>query len=153
MNKPLKYALIGLLIVLVVIQFIGPERPEVQEDNPQDLFVISQIDPATSALIKSACYDCHSMETKYPWYAGVAPVKWSIYHHIEEGREELNFSKWGSMETERKIKKLKEMVEEIEEGEMPLRGYVKMHPKADLNETQKVILIDWARDFASRLPD
>lgn len=151
MNKFLKFGLIGVLVALVVIQFVGPAQPEVSHDNPQDLFAVSQIDGEVEAMLRSACYDCHSMETTYPWYAGVAPVKWSIYHHVEEGREELNFSAWGEMEIRRKIRKLKEIAEEVAESKMPLEGYVKLHPEADLTEEQKEKLIAWAEGLAEEI--
>jgi mono/diheme cytochrome c family protein len=91
----------------------------------------------TKELFMRACGDCHSHETKWPWYSEIAPVSWAVYHHVEEGREHFNVSMWGKQ----KKNKGKDAVEEIEEGEMPLKSYLLAHPEADLSkeETQKLI--------------
>jgi hypothetical protein len=94
-------------------------------------------------IIKMACYDCHSYKTEYPWYSYIAPVSWWIGHHIEEGREHLNFSIWGKYTDKKSLHKLEEIIEETEEGEMPLKSYVIMHGSAELNKEQITALTNW----------
>ena len=141
-------ASIVLVSIFIIIQFLGPSRPENRLDNPNDLIVSAQLDNNVAAILREACYDCHSMETRYPWYASIAPVKWGIYDHIIEGREELNFSEWNAMEKRSKIRKLKDLAEEVEEREMPMESYIKMHPEADLSAEQRQLLTEWANDYA-----
>lgn len=148
MNKVTRFLLLGLLAVLVVIQFVGPKAPETRIENPQDLLLAEQVDATVAGMLKNACYDCHSMETKYPWYAGIAPVSWRVYGHINHGREELNFSEWGSLKKLGKVKRLKDIEEIVAAGNMPLSDYTWLHPEAKLSESQRAQLSGWAADLA-----
>lgn len=143
MKKILKYVLIVLLVGMVVIQFIN--RPEKINEpvNENDIITVLQINADMSSLLKSACYDCHSDQPRYPWYANVAPVNWTIGKHIEEGRDELNFSKWGAYSAKRRDHKLEEMIEEVEAGKMPQPNYVRMHKDAKLSDEQIEMLKTW----------
>lgn len=134
---------IGIVVLLVVIQFfrIDKTNPPVVQEND---FVTNTAPPKEVAeLLKVSCYDCHSNESKYPWYSNIAPVSWWLKDHINEGREELNFSEWGTFTDKRKTKKLEEVVEEIEEGEMPMKPYLITHSDAQLTVEQKQKIIDW----------
>jgi hypothetical protein len=86
------------------------------------------------AILRRACFDCHSNETVWPWYAYVAPVSWLVASDVEEGREELNFSQWDAYNADRQAHKIKECGEEVAEGEMPLWFYVPAHPEARLSQ-------------------
>jgi len=148
-NKKSKYILIVILVFLSILQFVGPERPATATENPGDMLQVANISPEISGMLKSACYDCHSMETKYPWYASIAPVSWFLFRHIDHGREELNFSDWTTLDKRGKLRALKDIQEVLEEGEMPLSSYVKMHEEAALTDEQKEALMAWAKEFAS----
>ena len=136
---------IGFLIVAVVIQFfrIDKSTPEVKEGND----IISMLHPPKDIqeIIKANCYDCHSNEVEYPWYSNIAPVSWWIDHHIEEGREHLNFSEWGAYKPKKAAHKLEECYEEIEEHEMPLSNYGLMH--GDMSEEDREKLGDWFKSI------
>ena len=143
MKKLIRYTLIILLLALVVIQFIRPDRMVPDYDESQD-FIASVNPPAEVAqLLKSACYDCHSWKTKYPWYDRIAPVSYWLSSHVNEGREELNFSLWGSYSPKRADHKLEESMELVEEGEMPLKSYTWTHAEARLNDAQRMQLIQF----------
>ena len=92
--------------------------------------------PETRALAKRACFDCHSNETVWPWYAHVAPVSWLVQHDVDEGREHLNFSEW-----DREQEEAEEAAEVVEDGEMPLWVYLPTHPDARLSDAEKADLI------------
>ena len=147
-SKKIKYTFIILLVVFAILQFVGPERPATSTENPGDILQVANISPEISNMLKSACYDCHSMETKYPWYGFIAPVSWFLYGHIDHGREELNFSNWTSLDKRGKLRALKDIQEVLEEGEMPLSSYVGLHEEADLTDAQKEALMAWAKEFA-----
>ena len=117
-------------------------------DNPDDILVNNEISQEVSDILKTACYDCHSNETSYPWYSYITPVSWFLFEHIEHGREELNFSEWSALRKSRKVRKLNEIGEEVSEGEMPLGSYLIMHSDADLSEEQRKMITDWAESFA-----
>jgi mono/diheme cytochrome c family protein len=92
--------------------------------------------PETRALAERACFDCHSNETVWPWYSNVAPLSWMVQDHVDEGREVLNFSEWN-----RPYDEAHEAGEEVGEGEMPMPGYVWLHPEANLTDAERDALI------------
>ena len=142
--KILKKILIGLLVVLVIIQFFRPEK-NLDESNHLEAFLQETQPPAeVAAIMKTACYDCHSNHTVYPWYAEVAPVSFWLNDHIEHGKGHLNFSEWGTYNKKKKDHKLEELIEEVEKGEMPLQSYTWVHGDARLTSAQKEALYDWA---------
>ena len=121
--------LLGLLIQLIPLPGRGNNPPVVAEpkwDGPQ-----------TAALVKRACYDCHSNETVWPWYSYVAPVSWLVYNDTMEGRSRLNFSEWN-----RPQRGAGEMVRAIQDGRMPPAIYLPMHPSAQLTSAEKQQLIN-----------
>ena len=89
-------------------------------------------------------YDCHSNETRWPWYSRIAPVSWLVSSDIADGREALNFSEWDRYSDKEKIKHIRESWEEISEREMPPYIYIKMHPESKLTTRDKMLLRVWA---------
>jgi hypothetical protein len=125
-------AVIGIGIVgFLVIQLIPLDRsnpPVVKEPNWDS--------QQTRALAVRACFDCHSNETKWPWYAYVAPVSWVVVHDTQEGRGYLNFSDWG-----KGTARLEQIAEVVQNGSMPKRIYLPMHPEAQLTDAERTALI------------
>jgi mono/diheme cytochrome c family protein len=131
----MKKKLIASVIVgLVVMQFIPYGK---DHTNPKVIAEPKWDTPQTRELFMRACGDCHSNETKWPWYSNVAPISWAVYRHVEEGREHFNVSVWGLQ----KKNKGDEAAEEVEEGEMPLASYLLAHPEARLTEKETKQLI------------
>ncbi|MEQ8768326.1 MAG: heme-binding domain-containing protein [Planctomycetota bacterium] len=132
-----------ILIVLVVI-VLGIQLVPVDRSNPA---VAGTIDapPEVQDILKRACFDCHSNETKWPWYSYVAPVSWLVADDVEEGREHLNFSEWSKASEKDRRHMIEEVGEEVEEGEMPLDKYVWLHSEADLTDAEKQTLVTWAK--------
>lgn len=146
MKKALRRILLVFLFAFVVLQFfrIDKTNPEVVAEN--DFIALTSPSEDVENLLRSACYDCHSNETKYPWYSNVAPVSWWLKHHVDEGREHLNFSEWGTYPEKKQNHKLDECAEEVEEGEMPLSSYTWTHSKAKLTAEQIELLENWFED-------
>ncbi len=133
----------GLIIFLVVIQFIQTDKSAI-EITEEHTFTATQQPPTDLlAQIKSSCYDCHSYETKYPWYTYVAPVSFWIAGHVRNGRKKLNFSTLGTLDAKDQGHLMHECASVIEEGRMPPKGYVRMHSNAHLTEADKKALIEW----------
>ncbi len=143
----IKKILIGLLVVLVVIQFIRPERNVSEIPSQNDIRVHYSVPANVESVLKRACYDCHSNNTNYPWYANIQPVLWWLQDHIEEGKEELNFSEFATYSAKKADHKLDEVIEMVEEEEMPLESYTYIHKDAILSSSEKKLLIDWAADL------
>src|SRR5262245_42014919 len=131
---------VGLLVlgVLVAIQLVPVNRtnPPVESDIPTS--------PEVKAVLRRACYDCHSHETVWPWYGRIAPISWAMARDIHEGREELNFSTWNRYSTEEQLKKLQESWKTVQEGEMPPRFYTVPHRDARLSAQDRALLRQWA---------
>jgi hypothetical protein len=131
--------LVGAGVLLLAMQAVPVSRT-----NPP---VESDVDapPAVKALLKRACYDCHSHETKWPAQAWVAPSSWLVVHDVNEGREELNFSRWAAIGPADRAKLAKKLPEEVAEGEMPPWTYRVAHPAARLTDAEKALVSDWGR--------
>ena len=138
-----KKLLWGLLAILVGIQFIRPEQTNPPIEPGQDILSRYPAQEEVSALLKAACYDCHSHETQWPWYSHINPMGWVVSDHVAEGREELNFSAFAGYSPKKADHKLEESVEYIKKGEMPLKGYTLLHADARLDEAQKALLLNW----------
>lgn len=136
--KKKKKIIITLVAIFILLQFIPINRnnPPVEADlqAPENI----------KSILKKSCYDCHSNETHYPIYSYFFPVSVFLAHHVEEGREELNFSNWENLPANKKRKKLKEIKEEVEEKEMPLSSYTIIHKNAVLTAEDIKLLSDWA---------
>lgn len=125
---------IGLVLSFLLIQLIpyGHDRT-----NPAVVREPAWDSPRTRALFFEACRDCHSNETTWPWYSGIAPVSWLVRYDVDEGREHFNVSEWGRPHNEGD-----EAAEILEQGEMPPWFYLPAHPEARLTEAEKAELID-----------
>jgi len=148
-----KKVLIVIISLLVLIQFIRPERNLGVADNEKDIAHTVTVSPEVKNILEKSCYDCHSNHTEYPWYANVQPVASWLAHHVDEGKDELNFSEFGTFKLKRKIHKLKEVAEQVKKGEMPMSSYLIIHKDAALSEEQKNILIKWAEESMIVLQD
>lgn len=139
----LRKILLALGVVLIGIQFVPAEitNPPVTADVGAP--------PEVAAVLRRACYDCHSNETVWPWYSKVAPFKFLLAHDVEEARAALNFSTWDAYSAEQAAHKLEEVWEEVEEGEMPLWFYTPLHPEAKLSDSDRELLHGWSKMAAS----
>lgn len=139
-KKHIIFLAIGIIALIQVIR-IDTVNPEVIPGS--DYLMMTKASPEIADILKTSCYDCHSLETNYPWYSQIAPVSWFLKKHINEGREHLNFSKWAEYSIEKQMSKSKECIEEIEGGEMPLKSYTIIHSDARLTAGTRQALIDW----------
>ena len=132
-------------LALGAVQLVPIDRtnPPVEED----ISAPSEV----KAILKRACYDCHSNETVWPWYSRVAPVSWLVAWDVQEGREELNFSTWNRYSAKQRVKKINESWEEIEEGEMPPWFYVPLHPEGRLANQERDRLRAWMVNIVGEL--
>ncbi|WP_026898122.1 heme-binding domain-containing protein [Daejeonella oryzae] len=136
--------LIGVLAIIILIQFIRPAKNISVAATPNDIFEHYQAPDTLKQLIKTACYDCHSNNTVYPWYSNIQPVAWWLNDHVEEGKSKLNFSEFATYTAKKGDHKLEEVMEEVKEGNMPLKSYTLIHTKTKLNTSQREAIVQWA---------
>lgn len=141
--RAVKKIALGLLIVLVLLQFIPRSVNKSEGITTADITNNYQVPTNVQSVLKKACYDCHSNNTRYPWYAHAQPFRLLLDRHVKDGREELNFSEYGSYSKKRQFNKLRSISESLEEGTMPLRSYRIMHAEARLSEAEKAAVIKW----------
>ena len=146
-----KKVLLGLLALLVIIQFIRPEKNINTAVTALDMNVMYPIPDSVAQVLQKACYDCHSDNTRYPWYNNIQPVAWWLNNHITDGKKELNFSEYGKRTLPKQAKKLKKIAKEIQEGDMPLSSYTLIHKDAVLTDAEKKMLIDWATGLSQQI--
>jgi hypothetical protein len=141
----LRKILIGLLVLLIVIQFIRPAKNQGDAQSPQDITHVVSVPDSTLKLLQTACYDCHSNNTNYPWYAAINPVGLWLHNHVREGKDELNFTTFAQYDAKRRAKKMKEVAETVDKHEMPLPSYLWIHKEAILTAAQRQSIINWAK--------
>lgn len=146
-----KKILPGMLLVLILIQFIQPARNISGQVIQGDISEIITVPQEVKGILKRSCYDCHSNTTKYPWYANIQPFHWYLNGHIKSGKAALNFNEFGTYTQRRQGNKLRAIESSLKEGTMPLPAYVVLHRNAKLSEAQKSVLLKWVQDSKDSL--
>lgn len=131
---------IALSALFVIIQFFRADQLNPPKIAAEDFFAMNEAPEEIASLIHSACYDCHSHHTSYPWYSQIAPVSWWMGDHVSEGRSHMNFSTWSHLSSKDVDHTLEEIIEVLEKKEMPMLPYMIMHKKAWINAEQRAEL-------------
>ncbi len=137
---------IGLFLLagLVIIQFIRPAKNIHTVDASKQISTVVTVPENVNKIFQKACYDCHSNNTTYPWYSNIQPVYFWLNHHINEGKGELNFDEFASYRLRKQYGKMKKIISEVEENEMPLSSYTWIHKDAILTIEEKTAITNWA---------
>jgi Haem-binding domain len=143
LKKIFKRTFLILLLAFIIIQFIRPAKNKSDGISRNDITKAYPVPENVQAILKTSCYDCHSNNTAYPWYAQIQPVAWWLNDHIVEGKKELNFSEFASYRIGKQFRKLDEINGQVKHDEMPLETYLWIHKNAKLNNDQKLILANW----------
>jgi hypothetical protein len=151
MKRKLQLACALLLAGLIALQFVKPARNESADRSPNDITVKQPVPADVAALLQRACYDCHSNNTHYPWYAAVQPVGWWLTWHVNDGKRHLDFSAFGTYPAKRVRSKLGEIADEVSTRGMPLKSYTWMHPEARLTPAEIKLISDWAENRQDEL--
>ncbi|GIV39208.1 MAG: heme-binding protein [Thermonema sp.] len=141
---------VGIVFLMQLLPAPAVEAPPPHEWRHKDF--IRQVKPPAelAALIRAACYDCHSYEGRLPWYAHLQPGKYWVRKHIHEGREELNFSLWSDYSSRRRRNKLNSIVSQIKDRSMPPAYYTPLHPEARLTSFERRHLIRYFESLMSQ---
>lgn len=140
-----------LLIGFVGIQFVPTDLNQSDTVPKTDFLLVNNTQENISAILQESCYDCHSNNTKYPWYNKVQPAAWFLENHIKDGKEELNFNEWDTYSNRRKNSKLKSIISQVKDDEMPLVSYTLIHKDAKLSKSEKTLIIDYMKNLKENL--
>lgn len=140
MLKIISIWLFGALLLLQAIRIDIPAPPATIDPNHE-----IEAPKEIMGMLKTSCYDCHSYQTKMPWYGNVAPISWEVRSHVKDGRKWLNFQEWNSYTEEKKQKIFKGIVKTINYS-MPMPMYLSMHEEAKLTRTQRNSIKEWAQN-------
>ncbi|MGH1520293.1 heme-binding domain-containing protein [Chryseobacterium sp. JK1] len=145
--KTAKKIIFWTLVAFAIIQFIPIDRVNKPVDSSVNFVDSKKTPEKIRTMLKNACYDCHSNETVYPKYAFIAPISWSVKSHVNEGREHLNFSIWGTYNKELKENILDRSIEALKHKTMPLPGYIVYHDEAKLTEAERTLLAQYLEEM------
>lgn len=143
--KILKIILVSLLIIFVIAQFFGPDKNEGSLESIMAFTNDTKPSDEVMMTLEDTCFDCHSNNSRYPWYNNITPVNYWMAEHIKDAKKHLNFSEWDSYSVKKKDHKLDEVIEMVEKKEMPLPSYTWTHEDAKLTDKQIEELISWAK--------
>lgn len=149
-KSTIKKVLLVLLAILLLFQFYRPAKNISSGTSINALDQHYPVPQNVSRILSTSCNDCHSNNTKYPWYGNIQPVALWLEDHIKDGKKHLNFDEFNTYAAERKVKKLREIIEVIDEDEMPLSSYTIVHRDASLSPEDKKILTDWVNELLKK---
>ena len=150
-RKILKWAAIAVALVFVGIQFVPTRMTNAAVDESRTVGARLRVTPEVNAILARSCNDCHTQQTRFPWYSRVAPVSWLLDDHIREGRDHLNFSDWAAYDAEEQDLLLQNICRITRRGAMPIPSYLYIHRDAKLSEADVKTLCDWTNSERDRL--
>lgn len=150
MSRTLKRTLSVALAILALVQVVGPSRTNPPTNPARRLSSHVKIPPDVAAVLTRSCGNCHSNETRWPWYAYVAPVSWSVIGHVHNGRDHWNLSAWPTS-PEEGVELLDSICKEVKQKRMPLPSYTWIHRDARLTDAERKLLCQWATRAADDL--
>ena len=154
MNRQMKkWPVIGgvILAAFGVAQFFPPARNAGVTEGPRSIMAAHPVPAAVQAILRRSCYDCHSNQTRYPWYADFQPVGWWLNRHITQGKAELNFSEFAGYSARHAAEKLGHVSDEVHDRTMPLPSYLWIHRDARLSDADIKLVQAWADDLSGEL--
>lgn len=146
-----KKIMLFLLAALVVIQFFHPKKNKADGAQPNYIGNAFAVPADVKTILAKACNDCHSNNTRYPWYSNFQPVLWWLNNHIQEGKRELNFDEYTSRSLRFQYHKMEDVIDEVKEGGMPLNSYTWIHKDAILTADEKAKITSWAQSVMDTL--
>ena len=143
----LKKIMIFLLIAFIAIQFFHPARNKAGGSQPNYIGKVYAIPTDVKNILAKACNDCHSNNSRYPWYSKIQPVHWWLNGHIRNGKKHVNYDEYTHKSLRYQYHKMEETIEMVKEGTMPLKSYLWTHKDAKLTDDEKNKVIAWAQSI------
>jgi hypothetical protein len=151
MSRPLKVLILVVATMFAAIQAFRPDRTSPPSDPAQSVTSAVPVPSRVQTVLTRSCYDCHSHETRWPWYSQVAPISWMIANDVSEGRDYLNFSTWASYSAVKAADKLETIAKELSGRGMPPIAYTLIHRDARLSDAEVAAVVAWATEQRRRL--
>jgi acyl-CoA reductase-like NAD-dependent aldehyde dehydrogenase len=153
MMTPSRIRRVALVLMLVgaAAQLVRPARTNPSVNPAHTVEAAGRVPPQIASVLRRSCFDCHSNETRWPWYSEVVPMSWGVANHVREGRAAMNFSEWGTYPARKRFALLEKLCDEVREGQMPLASYLWLHRDARLSEAEWKAVCDWSTDEADRI--
>lgn len=146
-----KKILVALLIILIIIQFIKPEKNIHAGPEPSDISTLYPVPSNVDSILSIACKDCHSNNTRYPWYNNFQPVAWFLANHVKDGKRSFNLNEFATYPVARQYDKIGEIKKQIDQGEMPISSYTVIHKDAILSDAEKKTVINWSENIRQQM--
>lgn len=134
-----------LLACLVIIQFIHPKKNKAEGLQPNYIGAKYVVPTDVKGILDKACNDCHSNNTRYPWYSKLQPIDWWMNKHVVDGKKHLNYDEYTNKSAWYQMHKMEETIEMVKDGEMPLNSYTFTHKDAKLTTEEKTKITNWAQ--------
>lgn len=148
-----KKILTGLLVVVLLMQVMQPPKNQSDTLSENDISKTYALPAGVHETLMNKCYDCHSNNTKYPWYVHIQPIGWWMASHIKEGKDELNFAEFKTYDAKRANHKLEEISEQIAEGHMPINSYLWLHPEAKVSVEELKVINGWIASLGIKVEE
>lgn len=143
--KILKKLLLLFLIIFIGAQFFGPEKNLGDLSSVEPFLSDTNPSKEVEAILKESCLDCHSDVTRYPWYDKITPINYWLADHVADGKKHFDMSAWDGYSIKKKDHKFEELIEMVEQKEMPLESYTFTHKEANLTDAQIAAVVDWGK--------
>jgi hypothetical protein len=141
-----------LLIIFIIMQFIQPMKNRANGLDNNDISKVYVLPAEVHDMFVKKCYDCHSNNTRYPWYFNIQPIGWWLAAHVHDGKEELNFSEFQSYDQQKRLHKLEELGEVVTDRSMPLKTYTTFHQDSEITPADEQAVKDWLRTVMQPVP-
>lgn len=139
----LRFVLLAVLAVIGVMQMFSPETTNPPADPASSFEAVAQPPRQVAAILNRACLDCHSHNTRWPWYSQVWPVSAMVVRDVQQGRLHMNFSNWRGLSPDATRQRMAGVCEEARKGDMPPRYYLPLHRQARLSSSDVSTLCAW----------
>lgn len=149
MRAAIRWAAIVFVLTFIAVQFVRPARTN--PPSPAAASLLRQAPPQVASILDRSCRDCHSNDTRWPWYSGIAPLSWGLVSHVNEGRDNFNYSEWTSYDEDDQDKFLGAMCNLTKRGRMPLPSYLWIHRGAKLSADDVAAICSWTEKMRDTL--
>jgi hypothetical protein len=135
--------LIGLVVLFLAAQTVPVDRKNPPADPAKNFYTVENVPPNLRTIFNRSCADCHSNQTRWPWYSHVAPVSWIVANDVHEARHHVNFSEWANYDAKKRDHEIEEICNEILEGDMPDSKYTLIHRGARVSQQEREAVCQW----------
>jgi len=129
--------------VFAGLQMIPVDRSNPPVDAPRTIFASEALPAKVETVLRRSCQDCHSNQTRWPWYSYVAPMSWIVAHDVHAARRQMNLSEWAAYSDKKRESRLNGICEQVVNGDMPEGKYALIHRRARVTEDERAAICQW----------